>query len=86
MAPMRSYDEMQSWGEADHVRDAYEGVKRWLDASPPELLAARRDQAELLFRRIGITFAVYGAQEATERLIPFDILPRIIARSEWTAL
>jgi len=86
MAPMRSYDEMQSWGESADVRDAYEGVKRWLDASPPELLAARRDQAELLFRRIGITFAVYGEAEATERLIPFDIVPRVLTRREWSRL
>lgn len=83
---MRSFDEMQSWGEGPQVRDPYEAVKRWLDASPPELLAARRRQAELLFRRIGITFAVYGEAEATERLIPFDIVPRVLSQPEWTAL
>jgi hypothetical protein len=37
-------------------------------------------QAEMLFRRIGITFAVYGANESTERLIPFDIIPRVLTR------
>ena len=44
---------------------------------------ARRSQAELFFRRIGITFAVYGDDEATERLIPFDIIPRVLTMPEW---
>ena len=83
---MRSYDEMLSWGEGAPVRRAYEGVRRWLDSAPPELLAARRRQAELLFRRIGITFAVYGEAEATERLIPFDIVPRVLTKGEWDVL
>ena len=60
---MRSYDEMESWGDGAPVRDAYAAVKRWLDDAPPDLLDARRRQAELMFRRIGITFAVYGATE-----------------------
>ena len=49
-------------------------------------MEARRAQAELFFRRIGITFAVYGDPDAAERLIPFDIVPRVIARDEWTRL
>jgi uncharacterized circularly permuted ATP-grasp superfamily protein len=49
-------------------------------------MATRRRQAELFFRRIGITFAVYGDPDAAERLIPFDIVPRILARSEWDGL
>jgi uncharacterized circularly permuted ATP-grasp superfamily protein len=57
-----------------------------LKESPPELLASRRNQAELMFRRIGITFAVYGEKDSTERLIPFDIIPRILSRSEWAKL
>ena len=83
---MPCYDEMHGWdGEAD-VRDVYGPIQRWLDESPPELLEARRRQAEILFRRIGITFAVYGASEATERLIPFDIVPRVISQAEWAKL
>lgn len=78
------FDEMR--GADGVIRAPYQKLSQWLAGTPPELLASRREQAELLFRRIGITFAVYGAQEATERLIPFDILPRIIARSEWSAL
>ncbi len=58
----------------------------WLRAAPPEILDARRDQAELLFRKIGITFAVYGEKDAAERLIPFDIIPRLLGGDEWARL
>ena len=51
--------------------------------TPPEHFNTRRSQAELFFRRIGITFAVYGDNESTERLIPFDIIPRVITKPEW---
>ncbi len=68
------------------ARAPYARLARWLHEAEPEFLASRRAQAELLFRRIGITFAVYGAQEASERLIPFDILPRILTRQEWEKL
>ncbi len=68
------------------VRPIYREVARWLAEAPPEILASRRAQAELMFRRIGITFAVYGDAEQAERLIPFDIVPRIIGRSEWRHL
>jgi uncharacterized circularly permuted ATP-grasp superfamily protein len=67
-------------------RAVYEKIARWLERSPPQLLASRRSQAELMFRRIGITFNVYGEKESTERLIPFDIVPRVISRSEWSRL
>ena len=83
---MPCYDEMHGWSGKADVRDVYEPIQRWLDESPPELLEARRRQAEILFRRIGITFAVYGADEATERLIPFDIVPRVISQAEWAKL
>ncbi len=71
---------------ADPVRSPYAAVRAWLDETPPEYLHTRRAQAELFFRRIGITFAVYGDAQADERLIPFDIIPRILSRSEWTKL
>ena len=77
------FDEM---GSAATPREVYRRLARFLDATPPDLLASRRAQAELLFRRIGITFAVYGDKDAAERLIPFDIIPRLFARSEWTKL
>ena len=68
------------------VRPAYGELSRWLDEVPPDVLDYRRREAELLFRRIGITFAVYGEADATERLIPFDVIPRIMAAVEWRLL
>ena len=53
---------------------------------PPERLDEKRREADLLFHRVGITFAVYGDEEGTERLIPFDTIPRIIPRAEWRLL
>nr|WP_149535722.1 circularly permuted type 2 ATP-grasp protein [Siccirubricoccus phaeus] len=70
----------------DGVRAAYAEIERWLRATPREHLDRKKQEAELLFRRIGITFAVYGEGGDPERLIPFDIIPRIIARSEWEKL
>ena len=61
-------------------------IARWLKETPPDMLASRRAQAEYMFRRIGITFGVYGDKDAAERLIPFDIVPRVISRAEWTRL
>src|ERR1700724_3749518 len=78
------FDEMQDSGGA--VRPAYAELKDWLGQIPPDGLDYRRREAELLFRRIGITFAVYGDPEAQERLIPFDVIPRIISAKEWTIL
>ena len=85
---MKAFDEMYGLpGEADAaVRSGYDAVKRWLEETPSDLLDARRQQAELLFRRIGITFAVYGDVEAEERLIPFDIIPRVLTQPEWAGL
>ena len=71
------FDEMNGIGDA--VRPAYAELSLWLGAVKPDVLDFRRREAELLFRRIGITFAVYGDPEAQERLIPFDVIPRILA-------
>ena len=79
-----AFDEMTLADGAS--RPGYEGLKRWLDGTPIDLLSHRRAEAELLFRRIGITFAVYGETEAEERIIPFDIIPRILTRTEWARL
>ena len=67
-------------------RGPYAEIARWLAATPREALERRRHEAELLFKRIGITFAVYGEGGDPERLIPFDIIPRILARAEWDSL
>ncbi|WP_333822881.1 circularly permuted type 2 ATP-grasp protein [Pinisolibacter sp.] len=79
-----AFDEMT--GSGSECRQGYEIVDTWLKNTPPELLRQRRHEAELLFRRIGITFAVYGDAEGEERLIPFDIVPRVITRPEWERL
>src|SRR5690349_165257 len=79
-----AFDEMN--GPGGDTRPAYQELSRWLKETPPDALEYRRQEAELLFRRIGITFAVYGDAEATERLIPFDVIPRIMSAGEWTLL
>ena len=79
-----AFDEMHGDGSA--VRDPYQRVAQWISETSDDYLQTRCAQAELFFRRIGITFAVYGDAEADERLIPFDIVPRILARSEWRRL
>ena len=81
---MTAFDEMGI--ASGETRPLYRQVARWLEETPPELLASRRAQAEYMFRRIGITFGVYGDKDAAERLIPFDIIPRLISRDEWNKL
>src|SRR5215475_688282 len=77
-----AFDEMT--GPDGQVRPAYGALAQWLQGAPPELLERRRREAELMFRRIGITFAVYA--EAQERLIPFDVIPRMLSAAEWSLL
>jgi len=79
-----AFDEMK--GADGGVRPAYGELARWLDEVPADVLDYRRREAELLFRRIGITFAVYGEADAQERLIPFDVIPRIMSGTEWRLL
>jgi uncharacterized circularly permuted ATP-grasp superfamily protein len=79
-----AFDEMK--GHDGQVRPAYAALNDWLDRTEPSVLEYRRKEAELLFRRIGITFAVYGETEAEERLIPFDVIPRILSAAEWDVL
>ena len=79
-----AYDEMHDPDGA--VRAHYAAFADWLSRQPDEALRAKRAEADNLFHRVGITFAVYGEQEGAERLIPFDIVPRILSGSEWTRL
>jgi uncharacterized circularly permuted ATP-grasp superfamily protein len=76
-----AFDEMN--GTEGQTRPAYHELAGWLSQIPAETLQQRRREAELLFRRIGITFAVYGEADSTERLIPFDVIPRVLAAGEW---
>ncbi|MEM8869527.1 MAG: circularly permuted type 2 ATP-grasp protein [Pseudomonadota bacterium] len=70
----------------EQVRPAYAGLTDWLASTPPEQLTQKRAEAETIFRRIGITFAVYGDDDASERLIPFDMMPRVFTDTEWRRL
>jgi len=79
------FDEMYLDGRAS-VRSHYREFEDWLAAQTPEVIARKRAEADLIFRRVGITFAVYGSDAGTERLIPFDIIPRIIPAAEWAKL
>ena len=67
-----AFDEMN--GPGGDLRPAYQELSRWLKETPPDALEYRRQEAELLFRRIGITFAVYGDAEAQERSAEEHIL------------
>ncbi|MEZ5695082.1 MAG: circularly permuted type 2 ATP-grasp protein [Sphingomonadaceae bacterium] len=78
------FDEMY---DADgRVRAPYADYSSWLDAQDPKSLRRKKLDAESSFRRTGITFNVYGEDEAEERLIPFDMVPRIIGADEWRRL
>jgi uncharacterized circularly permuted ATP-grasp superfamily protein len=68
------------------VRPIYQSYARWLEGLPDGTLERKSQEAELLFRRMGITFAVYGQAAGSERLIPFDLVPRIFGADEWQRL
>ncbi|MEO1090105.1 MAG: circularly permuted type 2 ATP-grasp protein [Pseudomonadota bacterium] len=76
----------EMYGQDGTVRPSYRRIADWLAATPPDVVELKRQEAEFLFRRIGITFAVYGAGGDPERIIPFDIVPRVIAADEWALL
>ena len=82
----RAFDEI--WGTSSDrtPRTAFANLGRWMAETPSEELARRQAAAEVTFRQLGITFAVYGEEEAAERIIPFDIVPRVFTASEWTRL
>ncbi len=87
-----SFDEMLN--AQQEVRDHYRVYQNWLEQQTQASMHARRDEAEMIFRRVGITFAVYGAKDedagsgngGTERLIPFDLIPRVIPKQEWVVM
>ncbi|HSN45903.1 MAG TPA: circularly permuted type 2 ATP-grasp protein [Casimicrobiaceae bacterium] len=68
------------------ARSHYLPFAGWLERTSPARIAQKRDEAERAFHRVGITFAVYGDEGGTERLIPFDIVPRIIPAEDWKLL
>ena len=93
---MHTFDEMVAklpygnLAESAQVREHYLAYAQWLSRQSPETMAHRREEAEMIFRRVGITFAVYGEKDedgaGTERLIPFDLIPRVIPAHEWKSM
>ncbi len=84
MAEGTNFDEM--WGFDGTLRAPYGPYNRWLEGEDIKRLRAKQREADEVFRLTGITFNVYGRAEAEERLIPFDIIPRIISGAEWQRL
>jgi len=82
MEPRAGFDEI--WGAVGSrdARPGFEPLGAWLTGTPPAELARRQSAAEATFRSLGITFKVYGDEEDGERIIPFDIIPRIFSRAE----
>ena len=78
------YDEM--FGADGECRPHYRALYRRLDEIPPEELGRRQQAADLSFLHQGITFTVYGREEGTERIFPYDLLPRVITGAEWETL
>lgn len=76
------FDEMTGHGSTP--RAPYQEYCKWFEGENNARLLQKSEEAEALFRLIGVTFNVYGDPDATERLIPFDLVPRIIAAREWT--
>ncbi|MDH4983210.1 circularly permuted type 2 ATP-grasp protein [Hyphomicrobium sp. D-2] len=74
------------YGSGEGVRPPYHAVAEWLGTQALGDLRQKLADAETMFRRTGITFAVYGSEDTSERLIPFDIIPRIISAAEWRKL
>ena len=79
-----AFDEMYT--PAHEVRAHYRDIATQLFTLPLEALSQKQREAEMLFRRLGITFAVYGEAAGAERLIPFDVVPRVFGAKEWARL
>ena len=80
---MAQFNEMY---QGTAVRPPYARLEDWVAAMPQELRSLKQAEAEALFRRIGITFAVYGEGGDPDRLIPFDMFPRVFSGAEWAKL
>jgi uncharacterized circularly permuted ATP-grasp superfamily protein len=78
------FDEMRS--PDGTVRPAYQKIADWMGRQSKGVMARKQEEADAIFRRLGITFAVYGDTASNERLIPFDLIPRVVAAQEWRFL
>ncbi|MFW2829704.1 circularly permuted type 2 ATP-grasp protein [Sphingomonas sp. ID0503] len=86
MAASGAFDEIWGKSAGGEPRAGFAPLTEWMVTTPQSELNRRQQAAEAAFRQLGITFAVYGEQESAERIIPFDIIPRIFTAREWTAL
>jgi uncharacterized circularly permuted ATP-grasp superfamily protein len=86
MGAIRAFDEIMGTSDSAVPRPELSALGEWLDTTPDAELRRRQESAENTFRQLGITFAVYGESEAAERIIPFDIVPRIFLADEWARL
>src|SRR4051812_9382242 len=86
MAANGAFDEIWGHGGPANPRAEFAGLSEWVANTPTAELNRRQQSAEATFRQLGITFAVYGESEAAERIIPFDIVPRVFLHDEWARL
>ena len=82
MAKINTFFDEMTLGK-DQIRSIYSAYSHWLKDTSSTQLKSKNQEAELLFRRVGITFNVYGETDGAERLIPFDIIPRLLSSKEW---
>lgn len=78
------FDEMLT--NDNTARRPYEAVAEWLATQTRGSIRKKQEEADAIFRRLGITFAVYGEGGSNERLIPFDLIPRVLSAREWRSL
>ena len=81
---MSFFDEM--FADSETTRLCYRKYYSWLNSPEQKNIVKRKDEAENVFRRTGITFNVYSEKEETEKLIPFDLIPRILGEEEWKTI
>lgn len=86
MGPPLAFDEIWGKSRGEQARPEFKALAAWINETNPAELNRRQQAAETAFRQLGITFAVYGDDEAAERIIPFDIIPRIFSGAEWNNL
>jgi uncharacterized circularly permuted ATP-grasp superfamily protein len=83
VARKRPFDELWGGSGGRAARAGFEPLGRWIGDTGAAELARRQQAAEAAFRTLGVTFSVYGEKDSTERIIPFDIIPRIFTAREW---
>jgi uncharacterized circularly permuted ATP-grasp superfamily protein len=86
MATGGAFDEIWGHGGPEAPRAEFASLSQWIADTPASELQRRQQSAEATFRQLGITFAVYGDNDAAERIIPFDIVPRVFLHDEWMRL